>query len=103
MIRPAYPGALGRWPAWACASSTISGGHQGTATIIIMLPPAERAHERGAAAFEPGILQSFGPDRKGAWNWQNPIPSSCAPVPINRGGRSDSAVVDGPQAVICRR
>jgi aspartate carbamoyltransferase catalytic subunit len=61
--------------------------------------PAERAHERRAAAQQPGVLQELWPDAR-ALQLAKPDAIVMHPGPINRGVEIDSAVVDGPQSVI---
>jgi aspartate carbamoyltransferase catalytic subunit len=61
--------------------------------------PAERAHERRAAAVQPGVFQELRPHaRKAAL--AKPDAIVMHPGPINRGVEIDSAVVDGKQSVI---
>jgi aspartate carbamoyltransferase catalytic subunit len=92
------PWCRATWRRWACACATTwkrasrtRRGHHAA--------PAERAHERRAAALEPGVLQELWPHAREA-ALAKPDAIVMHPGPINRGVEIDSAVVDGRQSVI---
>jgi aspartate carbamoyltransferase catalytic subunit len=76
------------------ASSDCRRGHHAA--------PAKRAHERCAAALQPGVFQELWPDAR-ALQLAKPDAIVMHPGPINRGVEIDSSVVDGPQSVILNR